>query len=171
MDEGRVLALWGAVVATSTLAAGVGYALLDDASGSWIAGIQAFAGGAILTMLADEMPEAFEYAKRNKSVGLAVAFGFAVAASCRSISDRAVGRGHARLDDRPRLGVALRMSGDGEQERLAFEREEPEGGRGDHRRRPRDVAEQGDLADVRAGTQARDVFPSRVTSATPSTIT
>lgn len=80
--RGRVLALWGAVVVTSTLAAGVGYALLDDASGSWIAGIQAFAGGAILTMLADEMlPEAFEYAKRNKSVGLAVAFGFAVAAS------------------------------------------------------------------------------------------
>jgi zinc transporter, ZIP family len=80
--RGRVLALWGAVVVTSTLAAGLGYALLEDASGTWIAGIQAFAGGAILTMLADEMlPEAFEYAKRNKSVGLAVAFGFAVAAS------------------------------------------------------------------------------------------
>ena len=80
--RGRVLALWGAVVVTSTVAAGVGYALLEDASGTWIAAIQAFAGGAILTMLADEMlPEAFEYAKRNKSVGLAVAFGFAVAAS------------------------------------------------------------------------------------------
>ena len=78
----RVLGLWIAVVVTSTLAAGVGYALLDEASGTWIAAIQAFAGGAILTMLADEMlPEAFEYAKRNKSVGLAVAFGFAVAAA------------------------------------------------------------------------------------------
>jgi hypothetical protein len=44
--------------------------------------IQAFAGGAILTMLADEMlPEAFDYAERNRSVGLAVAFGFAVSAS------------------------------------------------------------------------------------------
>jgi ZIP family zinc transporter len=81
-SAGRVLGLWGAVVVTSTLAAGLGYALLKDASGSWVAAIQAFAGGAILTMLADEMlPEAFEYAKRNKSVGLAVAFGFAVAAS------------------------------------------------------------------------------------------
>jgi ZIP family zinc transporter len=80
--RGRVLALWAVVVVTSTLAAGLGYVLLQDASGTWIAAIQAFAGGAILTMLADEMlPEAFEYAKRNKSVGLAVAFGFALAAS------------------------------------------------------------------------------------------
>jgi zinc transporter, ZIP family len=81
-SKGRVVALWAAVVVTSTLAAGLGYVLLEGASGNWIAGIQAFAGGAILTMLADEMlPEAFEYAKHNKSVGLAVAFGFAVAAS------------------------------------------------------------------------------------------
>ena len=80
--RGRTLALWSAVVVTSTLAAGLGSVLLQDASGTWLAGIQAFAGGAILTMLADEMlPEAFEYAKHNKSVGLAVAFGFAVAAS------------------------------------------------------------------------------------------
>ena len=80
--RGRVLGLWISVVVTSTLAAGLGYALLDEASGTWIAAIQAFAGGAILTMLADEMlPEAFEYAKHNKSVGLAVAFGFAVAAA------------------------------------------------------------------------------------------
>ena len=81
-SKAGVVALWVAVVVTSTLAAGLGYALLQDASGTWVAVIQAFAGGAILTMLADEMlPEAFEYAKRNKSVGLAVAFGFAVAAS------------------------------------------------------------------------------------------
>ena len=80
--KGRILLLWIVVVVTSTLAAGLGYVALEGASGSWVAAIQAFAGGAILTMLADEMlPEAFEYAKRNKSVGLAVAFGFAVAAS------------------------------------------------------------------------------------------
>jgi zinc transporter, ZIP family len=78
----RIVWLWVVVVAASTLAAGIGYAALEDASGSWIAAIQAFAAGGILTMLADEMlPEAFEYAKHNKSVGLAVAFGFAVAAS------------------------------------------------------------------------------------------
>jgi ZIP family zinc transporter len=55
---------------------------LEDASGSWVAAIQAFAAGAILTMLADEMmPQAFESAERNKTVGLAVAFGFALSAA------------------------------------------------------------------------------------------
>lgn len=78
----RVLSLWTIVVLVSTLAAGVGYVLLDDASGSWIAAIQAFAAGAILTMLTDEMvPEAFEYTKHNKSVGLALALGFALSAA------------------------------------------------------------------------------------------
>lgn len=80
--KGRILLLWVAVVATSTLAAGIGYAALSGASGTWIAAIQAFAAGAILTMLADEMmPDAFEYTRHRKSVGLVVAFGFAVAAS------------------------------------------------------------------------------------------
>lgn len=52
------------------------------ARGTWIAAIQAFAGGAILTMVADEMmPDAFEYTQHHKSIGLVVAFGFAVAAS------------------------------------------------------------------------------------------
>ena len=78
----RVLLLWVIVVAASTLAAGLGYVALEGASGSWIAGIQAFAAGAILTMLADEMmPEAFEYTDHNKTVGLALAFGFALSAA------------------------------------------------------------------------------------------
>jgi ZIP family zinc transporter len=78
----RVLLLWVIVVAASTLAAGLGYVALEGASGSWIAGIQAFAAGAILTMLADEMmPEAFEYTEHTKTVGLAVAFGFALSAA------------------------------------------------------------------------------------------
>jgi ZIP family zinc transporter len=81
-SRGKILALWGVVVAASTLAAGIGYALLDGASGSWIAAIQAFAAGAILTMLADEMiPEAFDATGHRKSVGLALAFGFAVSAA------------------------------------------------------------------------------------------
>ena len=76
-----IVLLWSAVVITSTLAAGIGYVALESKSGDWIAAIQAFAAGGILTMLADEMlPEAFEYTQHNKSVGLAVAFGFAVAA-------------------------------------------------------------------------------------------
>ena len=55
--------------------------------GDWIAAIQAFAAGAILTMLSDEMiPEAFEYSDHNKIVGLAVALGFALSAAL-SFSD------------------------------------------------------------------------------------
>jgi ZIP family zinc transporter len=78
----KVLLLWIVVVAASTLAAGLGYVALEGASGSWVAAIQAFAAGAILTMLADEMiPEAFESTERNKTVGLAVAFGFALSAA------------------------------------------------------------------------------------------
>jgi zinc transporter, ZIP family len=78
----RVLLLWVIVVAASTLAAGLGYVALEGASGSWISAIQAFAAGAILTMLADEMvPEAFEYTEHNKTVGLALAFGFALSAA------------------------------------------------------------------------------------------
>jgi ZIP family zinc transporter len=78
----KVLLLWVVVVAASTLAAGLGYVALEGASGSWVAAIQAFAAGAILTMLADEMvPEAFESSERSKTVGLAVAFGFALSAA------------------------------------------------------------------------------------------
>jgi ZIP family zinc transporter len=60
------------------LAAPAGYALFDDASASSVAFVQAFAGGAILTMLADTMmPEAFEHGGRL--VGLATTLGFALA--------------------------------------------------------------------------------------------
>jgi ZIP family zinc transporter len=79
--KGKVLAMWAVVVGVSTLAAGVGYVALQDASGSLIAAIQAFAAGSILTMLADAMiPEAFEFTEHNKSVGLMLALGFAVSA-------------------------------------------------------------------------------------------
>jgi zinc transporter, ZIP family len=78
----KVLLLWVIVVAASALSAGLGYVALEGASGSWISAIQAFAAGAILTMLADEMiPEAYEYTQHNKTVGLALAFGFALSAA------------------------------------------------------------------------------------------
>jgi len=81
-SRSKVLLLWLVVVAASTLAAGLGYVALESASGSWVAAIQAFAAGAILTMLADEMiPLAFEDTDRNKTVGLALAFGFALSAA------------------------------------------------------------------------------------------
>jgi len=79
--KGKVLLMWTVVVGASALAAGLGYALLEGASGSWTATIQAFAAGAILTMLADEMiPEGYERAGHRKLVGVATALGFGLAA-------------------------------------------------------------------------------------------
>ena len=59
--SGRVLGLWALVAAVCALASLAGYVLLDGASPRTIAIVLAFAGGAVLTMLADAMmPEAFE---------------------------------------------------------------------------------------------------------------
>lgn len=72
-----ILGLWTAVALTSALAAVGGYALLGSA-GSSAALIQAFAAGAILTMLADTMlPEAYEGG--GAVVGLITVLGFALA--------------------------------------------------------------------------------------------
>ena len=74
----RIYLLWGSVVAVSALAALLGFALFDGASPSVIAFVLAFAGGAILTMLADTMmPEAYE--KGGKWVGVLTTVGFATA--------------------------------------------------------------------------------------------
>ena len=66
------------MTAVAGLASLAGYALLDGASPETLAFVLAFAGGAILTMLADTMmPEAFEHGGR--AVGLLTTLGFAVA--------------------------------------------------------------------------------------------
>jgi len=84
-SKAKVTAMWSVVVLASALASLLGFALLQDAPGEWIAAIQAFAAGSILTMLADEMiPEAYREARSSahrKAVGLATALGFAVAAA------------------------------------------------------------------------------------------
>ena len=73
-----ILGLWLAVAVISAVAAGLGYAFLGDASANVIGFIQAFAAGAILTMLADTMmPESFEHG--GSVVGLVTLAGFAVA--------------------------------------------------------------------------------------------
>ena len=62
----------------SGTAALVGFAAFDSAPSGAVAFVLAFAGGAILTMLADTMmPEAFEHA--GPLVGLVTTFGFALA--------------------------------------------------------------------------------------------
>jgi ZIP family zinc transporter len=73
-----ILALWAGVAVISAVAAAVGYAALGDASPAVVGFIQAFAAGAILTMLADTMmPESFEHG--GNVVGLVTLLGFALA--------------------------------------------------------------------------------------------
>jgi ZIP family zinc transporter len=76
---GRIVGLWLVVVGVSAVAAGAGYGLLAGTSPAMIGTIQAFAAGAVLTMLADTMmPEAFEEA--GAWVGLATVLGFGIGA-------------------------------------------------------------------------------------------
>jgi ZIP family zinc transporter len=76
--SGRVLTTWAVVVVVSAISAALGYGLLDGASGNLVGLIQAFAGGAVLTMLVDTMiPEAF--ARGHRAVGLVTVLGFALA--------------------------------------------------------------------------------------------
>ena len=73
-----MLGLWSLIAVVSALAAAAGYALLDGAAPDTLAFMFAFAGGAMLTMLATTMmPEAYEHAGR--AVGLVTVLGFAVA--------------------------------------------------------------------------------------------
>ena len=73
-----IIGLWVLVALASALASLAGYAFLEDASATTIAFVLAFAGGAILAMLAETMmPEAF--LRGGKAVGLATTLGFAVA--------------------------------------------------------------------------------------------
>jgi zinc transporter, ZIP family len=80
----RVVALWSFVALASAAAALAGYALFGSAAPATLAFVLAFAGGAILCMLADTMmPEAFEHGGR--AVGLATTFGFALAFAISSV--------------------------------------------------------------------------------------
>jgi len=73
-----ILGLWTSVALVSSLAAALGYGLLGGASTNTIALIQAFAAGAILTMLTDTMlPEAVEGG--GPTVGLVTVLGFTLA--------------------------------------------------------------------------------------------
>jgi ZIP family zinc transporter len=74
----HILLMWLEVVLASGAAAALGYGLLQGASDNTVALIEAFAGGAVLTMLVDEMiPQARK--DGGLSVGLATVLGFALA--------------------------------------------------------------------------------------------
>lgn len=75
---GPILGMWLLVVLVCGLSALLGVALLVDAAPGVLAFMLAFAGGAILTMLADTMmPEAFE--QGGRPVGLLTTLGFGLA--------------------------------------------------------------------------------------------
>ncbi len=73
-----IMSLWLLVAATAGIAALAGYALLDGAGGNTIGIIQAFAAGAILTMLTDTM-FAEAYDDGGPEIGVITVFGFALA--------------------------------------------------------------------------------------------
>ena len=74
----RVVTVWLGVITVCVVATAIGYQLLGSAPASTVAFIQAFAGGAILTMLANTMfPEA--YRNGGHEVGLLTVTGFIVA--------------------------------------------------------------------------------------------
>jgi ZIP family zinc transporter len=87
--EGRspalIIGLWVAVALVSGVASALGYGLLGEMGSSAVPLIQAFAAGAILTMLVDTMiPEAF--ADGGDWTGLATVFGFATAFLLSTVS-------------------------------------------------------------------------------------
>jgi ZIP family zinc transporter len=74
----KALGMWIGIAIISAIASLLGYTLFQSASPDVLAFVLAFAGGAILTMLANTMmPEAFEHG--GKLTGIAVTLGFAVA--------------------------------------------------------------------------------------------
>jgi ZIP family zinc transporter len=76
--QGAIYRMWLGILAISALAAGVGY-IVASSLGSNGQLVQAFAAGALLTMIIDTMaPEATE--QGGKAAGLATVLGFAVAA-------------------------------------------------------------------------------------------
>jgi len=73
----HIFANWATLVAVSAAVAGLGFALADVTPHQGIY-VEAFAGGAVLTVLADSMmPEAFSHGGR--AVGLLTVFGYIVA--------------------------------------------------------------------------------------------
>ncbi len=76
--KSRILWMWTAIALISGLASLAGYGLFQNSSPDTTAFVLAFAGGAILTMLAETMmPEAYEHG--GKFVGVVTTLGFAVA--------------------------------------------------------------------------------------------
>jgi ZIP family zinc transporter len=80
----RILWMWTGIALVSGLASLAGYGLFQNSSPNTVAFVLAFAGGAILTMLADTMmPEAYE--NGGKLVGVVTTVGFVLAFSIHQL--------------------------------------------------------------------------------------
>jgi len=76
-SRGKIQLLWLAIAIICALATLAGFSLFSNASGGWLSFIQAFAGGAILMMIANSMmPEAYEHG--GKLAGVFTVLGFAI---------------------------------------------------------------------------------------------
>ena len=76
--KSRILWLWIGIMLVSGISSLAGYALFQDTSAGVVAFVLAFAGGAIITMLAETMmPEAYEHG--GQLVGVMTSLGFATA--------------------------------------------------------------------------------------------
>lgn len=81
----QIMMLWAGTALASALAAMVGYTVIGSTSPGTVAIAQAFAAGALLTMLADTMiPEAYEFGGR--ATGLVTSLGFSVAFGLSALS-------------------------------------------------------------------------------------
>lgn len=82
--KGKIRLLWWGILAVSALSAAVGFAVVNNSSSKSGALVEAFAAGALLTMIADEMaPEAYE--RSAIYAGLATVAGFALAVFLTSL--------------------------------------------------------------------------------------
>lgn len=73
----KIILLWFFIVVVCAFASVAGFSLFSSASETWLSFIQAFAGGAILMVLANSMiPESYEHG--GKVTGLVMVFGFFV---------------------------------------------------------------------------------------------
>ncbi len=84
MAKGKIRLMWLSVLLVSGLAAAIGFAIVNNSSTKTGALVEAFAAGALLTMIADEMaPEAYE--RSAIYAGLATVAGFALAVFLTSL--------------------------------------------------------------------------------------
>jgi ZIP family zinc transporter len=76
----KITLLWLFIVLICSLATVAGFSLFTNTTEKWLSFIQAFAGGAILMMLANSMiPEAYEHGEKH--AGLATVLGFFLSVS------------------------------------------------------------------------------------------